>query len=357
LSKLLDEYRRTEQRIAFSRTVNSMDERATAKIAYPLNVRGNVNALGDMVRPDFLKMFAGRNDVATSPTSGRLELADSLLRPDHPLTARVYVNRLWHWVMDAGLVATPDDFGHLGEKPSHPELLNYLATELVRERWSTKKLIRHLVVSQTFQQSGVVADDARVRDPGNRLRHHYPTRRLEAEAIRDGLLAVSGRLDGQLYGRPIFPQRTVEDGAKRLFAGPLDGNGRRSIYQQMSIMDPPKFLVAFNLPDLRLSTGRRDTTNVPAQALILLNDPFVHAMAHYWGQQLIKVLHATPEERVRFMFIAAFARTPTEAEIQRWSLAARDFQTSGAPDLMKDEAAWSQIAHAVFNVKEFLYYR
>ncbi len=357
LAKLLDAYRRTEQGIAFPRTVNSMDERETAKTAYPLNVRGNVDTLGEMVRPDFLKMFAGRNEVATSRGSGRLELADSLLRPDHPLTARVYVNRIWHWVMGAGLVATPDDFGRLGEKPTHPALLDHLASEFVREGWSSKKLIRRLVLSQTFQQSGVVSEEARARDPGNRLRHHYPTRRLEAEAIRDSLLAVSGRLDGQLYGRPIFPPRSVEDGAKRLFAGPLDGNGRRSIYQQMSIMDPPKFLVAFNLPDLRLSTGRRDTTNVPAQALILLNDPFVHAMARHWGQQLVKTPHATPDDRVRAMFVASFARTPTDAERKLWTAAARDFGTPDVADLMKDEGAWSQLAHAVFNAKEFLYYR
>ncbi len=357
LAQLLDEYRRIEQRIAFPRTVNSMDERETTKVAYPLNVRGNVDVLGEKVRPDFLKLFAGRNDVATSSGSGRMELADSLLRPDHPLTSRVYVNRMWHWVMGAGLVATPDDFGRLGEKPTHPELLDYLATEFVREGWSSKKLIRRLVLSQTFRQSGVVAEEARVRDPGNRLRHHYPTRRLEAEAIRDSLLTVSGRLDEQLYGRPIFPPRAVEDGAKRLFGGPLDGNGRRSIYQQMSIMDPPKFLVAFNLPDLRLSTGRRDTTNVPAQALILLNDPFVHAMARHWGQQLVKASHATPEERVGAMFVTAFARAATDAELKRWTNAAREFATPGKPDLMKDESAWSQLAHAVFNAKEFLYYR
>lgn len=357
LDELVREYRRVEQEISFPRTVNSMDERETTKSGYPLNVRGNVDVLGEMVRPDFLRMFAGRNDVAKSSGSGRLELANSLLQPDHPLTARVYVNRIWHWVMGSGLVATPDDFGRLGEKPTHPELLDYMATEFMREGWSSKKLIRRLVLSQTFRQAGVVSEDARMRDPGNRLRHHYPTRRLEAEAIRDSVLAVSGRLDGQLFGRPIFPPRLAEDGAKRLFAGPLDGNGRRSIYLQMSIMEPPKFLVGFNLPDLRLSTGRRDATNVPAQSLILLNDPFVHAMARHWGQQLVKAPHASPEERVRAMFVAAFGRSPTEAELKRWTAAVRDFGSPGRADLMKDETAWSQLGHAVFNTKEFINYR
>lgn len=357
LAHLLAEYRKIEAGLAFPRTVNSMDERDTAKAAVAFNPRGNVDILGEMVPPDFLRMFAGRNDVAKSGGSGRLELAESLLQPDHPLTARVYVNRVWQWVMGEGLVATPDDFGRLGERPSHPELLDYLANELVRSGWSTKKLVRRLVLTETFRQSGQVSDTARARDPGNRLRHHYPTRRLEAEAIRDSLLAVSGRLDPTLYGRPVLPSRPAEDGAKRLFSGPLDGNGRRSIYLQMSIMEPPKFLVGFNLPDLRLPTGRRDATNVPAQALILLNDPFVDAMARQWGQRLAKEPHASPEERVRAMFAAAFSRAPSEAEMKRWAAAARDFASPGRPDLMKDETAWAQLGHALFNTKEFIYYR
>ncbi len=354
LAKLLPEYRRVERGIAFPRTANSMDERERTKASYALNVRGNVDVIGESMAPDFLRMFAGRHDVAKSAGSGRMELAESLLRPDHPLTARVYVNRVWQWIMGTGLVATPDDFGRLGEKPSHPELLDYLANEFVREGWSTKKLIRRLVLTQTFRQSGAVSDRGRASDAGNRLRHHYPTRRLEAESVRDSMLAVSARLDPKLYGRPIFPSRPAEDGSKRLFSGPLDGSGRRSIYLQMSIMEPPKFLVGFNLPDLRLPTGRRDTTNVPAQALILLNDPFVGAMATEWGRQLLKQTHATPEERVRAMFLAAFARTPSDIELKRWSSAVREW---GNADVMKDEAAWAQLGHAFFNAKEFLHYR
>ena len=356
-AKLLAEYRRVEQGIAFPRTVNSMDERETAKAAFALNVRGNVDAIGEMVPPDFLRMFAGRHGVAKSAGSGRLELANSLVRPDHPLTARVYVNRVWLWLMGTGLVATPDDFGHLGEKPTHPELLDYLANEFIRGGWSTKQLVRRIVLTQTFRQSGLVSADGRTCDPGNRWRHHYPTRRLEAEAIRDSLLAVSGRLDPQLYGRPIFPPRVAEDAAKRLFAGPLDGNGRRSIYLQMSIMEPPKFLVGFNLPDPRLPTGRRDATNVPAQALILLNDPFVTAMARHWARRVMTVAHATPEERVRAMFVAAFGRSPSDPETNRWTAAARDLRAADHADLLTDEAAWGHLAHAFFNAKEFLYYR
>ncbi len=178
--------------------------------SYPINVRGDVDVPGELVSPDFLQMFAGRNTVAQSSGSGRLELAESLVQPAHPLTARVYVNRVWQWLFGNGLVATPDDFGHLGDQPSHPELLDSIAAEFVQEGWSTKKLIRRLVLSETFRQSGAASAAARQRDPANRLLHHYPTRRLEAEAIRDAMLAVSGRLDRTLYGRPIDPLRSAE---------------------------------------------------------------------------------------------------------------------------------------------------
>lgn len=205
LEKLLSEYRLAEAAIPFPRTANSMDERETVKVGYPLNVRGNVDVLGELVKPDFLSMFAGKNDVHKSLGSGRLELAESLLDSEHPITARVYVNRVWQWLFGAGLVATPDDFGRLGGRPSHPQLLDYLAREFIREGWSTKKLVRKILLSQAFRQNGVVTQKGREIDPANRLLHHYPTRRLEAEAIRDSLLFVAGRLDEKLYGRPILP--------------------------------------------------------------------------------------------------------------------------------------------------------
>ena len=345
LATLVAGYRSADAGIDFPRTVNSMDQRETAPASYPLNVRGNVDVPGTLVQPGFLKMLD-----PSARVSDRLTLADSLLAPEHPLTARVYVNRVWQWLFGTGLVATPDDFGRLGVMPSHPELLDWLAREFIREGWSTKKLVRRLVLSQTFRQSGLVADAARERDPENRLLHHYPTRRLEAEAIRDSLLAISGRLDMQLYGRPVLPFRSAEDAAKRLFSGPLDGHGRRSIYLQMSIMDPPKFLVGFNLPDLKLPAGRRDVTNVPSQALIMLNDPFVNEMAKYWTAGLLKNKDVNREDRVRQMFEQALARSPDATELRRWTAALQDFG-GDTPN------AWERLAHALFNTKEFLYYR
>ncbi len=355
LAALMAEYRRVEQQIEFPRAVNSMDERETAKSGLYLNLRGNFDALGEQVPPDFLQMFAGRNTVAQSTGSGRMELAESLLHPEHPLTSRVYVNRVWQWVFGTGLVTTPDDFGRLGDMPSHPELLDWLARDFMRQGWSTKQLVRQLVLSESFKQSDVVSEAARQRDPANRLLHHYPTRRMEAEAIRDAMLAVSGRLDDKLYGRSINPLRPTEDAAKRLFSGPLDGDGRRSLYLTMSIMAPPKFLMTFDLPDVRLPSGRRNVTNVPTQALLLLNDPLAVSLARHWAAGLIKTPHASPEERLESMFVTAFGRSPTDSEKVKWTALLQSVVT--LPDVMADEAAWAQLAHTIFNSQEFIYYR
>ncbi|MBB5032646.1 PSD1 and planctomycete cytochrome C domain-containing protein [Prosthecobacter vanneervenii] len=347
LAELVAEYRRVEGGIPFPRSVVSMDERHAPAVKYPLNVRGNVDATGELIAPGSLRMLG----AGTRKVADRLALAESLLQPEHPLTARVYVNRVWQWVFGTGLVATPDDFGRLGERPMHPELLDWLAREFIREGWSTKKLVRRLVLSQTFRQSGTSTEAARERDPANRLLSYMPTRRLEAEGIRDALLAVAGRLEPQLYGRPVAPYRTAEDDKKRLFSGPLDGGGRRSVYLQMSIMDPPRFLTGFNLPDLKLPTGRRDVTNVPAQALILLNDPLVHEMAQRWGRQVAE--RGTAEDiqaRVRHMFEQALAREPATVETERWCTALAGLG-GDTPE------GWAALAHALFNTKEFIYYR
>ena len=355
LAGLVLRYRDVESRIAFPKTANSMDERDVAPLAYRLNPRGNVDEDGPAIPRRFLEVFADSNTVERSDHSGRQELAEYLSRPDNPQTSRVYVNRVWQWIFGRGIVATPSDFGKLGDRPSHPELLDWLAEQFMSEGWSTKQLIRRLVLSQTFRQSGTVNQVAVDTDPENRLLHHYPTRRLEAEAIRDSLLAVSGQLDTQLYGRPIDPPRPVEDEAKRLFSGPLDSNGRRSIYMKMSIMAPPAFLVSFNLPDLRLPTGRRDVTNVPAQALVLLNNPLVVQLAESWGSQVVSDESVKPEERVRSMFARALGRRPNDVELSRWTQATIAF--SHTDNIMTEVDAWTELAHAFFNTKEFIYYR
>jgi hypothetical protein len=251
--------------------------------------------------------------------------------------------------------------------PSHPELLDYLASRFTSGAggadglgWSPKRLIRLIVLSETFRQTGETSEAARVADPQNRLLHHYPLRRLEAEAVRDAVLAVSGRLDPALYGPPVNPPRPKQDPMKRLFSGPLDGNGRRSIYVLSSVMEPTKFLATFNQPNPKIPTGRRDVTNVPAQALAMLNDPFVHEQAEVWAKRLIARSHASVQTRLTDMFQTALAREATPDELVRWDGLVDDLSALHGlkrEGVLTSVAVWTDVAHAMLNTKEFIYVR
>jgi Protein of unknown function (DUF1553)/Protein of unknown function (DUF1549)/Planctomycete cytochrome C len=357
LATLVDSYRQTEQRLEPDRTVGSLSDWNEGRNER-INVRGAYTDLGDEVPRGNIRFFDGATPRALVQASGRLEFAQSVANDRNPLTARVFVNRVWLHLFGQGLVRTPDDFGHLGEPPVHAELLDYLAAKFVEEGWSLKKLATIMVTSATWRQSSRASEAALTVDAENRLWHHLPMRRLEAEAIRDSMLSVTGRLDGRLGGPPIDPNRVAEDAAKRLFSGPLDGDGRRSIYLKMTLMEPPRFLALFNQPIPKLTAGRRDTTNVPDQALALLNDPLVIAMARLWSERVVRDEIATPDERAQQMFVAAFARPPTSEETTRLvKLAQRSAELRGADAemLMRCQAAWQDVAHAIFNLKEFIY--
>jgi hypothetical protein len=360
---LVNYYRSVEKQIVDPQTVNGMVDVDPGR-DYRLNVRGVYEDLGERVPRGYVEVLAGKRSGPTPTNSGRLELAQLVASPTNPLTARVFVNRVWSWVFGTGLVATTDDFGHLGEMPSHPELLDYLANQFTTEGWSVKKLVQSLVLSETFRQSGRISSKAHEVDPLDRLLSHYPLRRLEAESIRDSVLAVSSRLDPQLFGETIDPPRTKEDADKRLFSGPLDGNGRRSIYIRMSIMEPPRFLASFNQPSPKVPTGRRDKTNSPAQALALLNDPFVAGQAEFWAKNLIGQPHRDPRERLTVMFRRAFGRNPEAAELARWTSLAHDLAgahygdltpSPASDDIMNSLDVWKDLAHTMFNAKEFIY--
>lgn len=356
---LVEAYRRTEARLSEAQTINGMAD-IDAGYDYRFNIRGVYEDLGDPVPRGYVQVLSHSSGGFLSPGSGRRELAELVASPRNPLTARVFVNRVWHWVFGTGLVATPDDFGRLGERPSHPELLDFLADWFVDHGWSVKELVRLLVTSATFQQGGDAVPSALEVDPRNRLLHHYPLQRLEAEAIRDAMLAASGRLDHRLYGPPVDPPRPKEDPEKRLFSGPLDGLGRRSLYTKITIMEPPKLLASFNQPNPKIPTGQRDVTNVPAQALALLNDPFVHGQAAHWAKQLTAASHATVQDRLAAMFRVALGREPSQPELARWSAAVTELAVlhgTPADSILKSEVVWKDLAHAVFNLKEFLYVR
>ncbi len=359
IRSLVDDYRATEQQLETPCTINGMADLDHGEDSR-VYVRGDYAQLGPPVPRGYVKMLCGEHREFDVEQSGRRKLAEHVADRENPLTARVFVNRVWHWLFGMGIVATTDDFGHVGDVPSHPELLDYLAARFMAEQWSLKRLVRAIVLTETWRQSSASAPQAVTADPANRLLHHYPLLRLEAEEIRDAILQVSGRLDDRLFGEPIDPHRLSEDPQKRLFSGPLDGNGRRSIYTKITIMEPPKFLATFNQPTPKIPTGRRDVTNTPGQSLALLNDPFVVDQAAYWGKRLAETDDVTAVARVSRMFGAAYGRAPDDVELTRWMNAMRDLARLHGIDenhVLRSSAVWRDIAHAMFNTKEFIYVR
>ncbi len=335
-------------------------------------VRGSPKSLGDVVPHRSLEAFTGTDSLKHAVGSGRLELANQWIDPANPLVARVAVNRVWHQLFGRGIVASTDNFGVLGEKPTHPELLDTVAAEFVRDGWSLKRLIRRLVLSSSYRMDSREDPAAEKADPGNLLMHRFRLKRLEGEAIRDAMLQVSGRLDAKLGGPsvPIFLTPFL-DGRGRPATGPLDGNGRRSLYLAVRRNFLSPFLLAFDTPIPFSTVGKRQVSNVPAQALILLNDPFVHEQANLWAKRVLKE-PGTIDDRLKGMYLAAFGHLPNEDELVacRAFLMGHDLDPTKPRYLTLKEAIalaneqgntdvkkWAELAHMLFNVKEFLYVR
>jgi hypothetical protein len=324
-----------------------------------LFVRGNSKQPGPEVPRRMLEALGGKPIGVTEPGSGRLSLAVELVRGRNPLVARVLVNRLWHHLFGRGLVPTVDNFGIQGQPPSHPELLDWLADRFSRERWSIKTMIRRLVLSRTYRMSSRAGELARSVDPTNVWLHSTRVRRLQGEAIRDALLSVSGRLDRAYLGKsvPIFLSPHMI-GRGRPKSGPMDGNGRRTIYIGVRRNFLSSMMLAFDTPQPFSTVGRRTKSNVPAQALILMNDPFVVAQAGLWAKRLLAQQKLDTPGRIKSMYRQAFGRRPSEQEVA----AASGFlvEQGRRYGLNNDEGTadprvWSDLCHVMFNAKEFIY--
>jgi hypothetical protein len=348
LPSLSSRYRELEARVPVPTRVVAVVDEAPA-FETPFFPRGDHTKPGAPVPRQFLSAFG--NASYQSRTSGRRELAEDILR--NPLTARVMVNRLWHHVFGAGLVRSTDNFGQLGEEPSHPELLDWLASEFVAQGWSVKAMLRLMLTSRAFAMSAETSPVAAERDPDNRLRSHAPLRRLDAESIRDAILAASGRLDRAMFGPGvpvIIPPGQRDDYSP--VDGPVDGRGRRSLYLEVRRNHPSPFLFAFDQPKPAAPAGRREATNVPAHSLTLLNDPFVIEQAgHFAARALAQPGDANA--RIRWLYATALNRPATQSEVTRaTAFLAQQGTASG-----DEKKAWQDLAHAVFNLKEFVYLR
>jgi hypothetical protein len=325
-------------------------------------LRGNYRAPGERAQrgpPQVLVALLDAPPASPPAGSGRLELARQLAGAANPLLTRSITNRLWQHHFGSGLVPTPDDFGRMGQPPSHPELLDFLAAELVHANWSLKSLHRRIVTSATYRQSSssqnLKSQIQNHPDPNNRFLGHYPRRRLEAEAIRDSLLALSGRLTGELHGPSVLPHLTSHmEGRGRPQSGPLDGDGRRSIYLNARRNFLTPLLLAFDYPVTFTPIGRRGNSAIPAQSLALMNDPFIVQEAARWADRALAEPHAAIDVRIADLYQAAFSRPPTADEIE----AAIDFlqqQSARYAAGTGDPRAWADLCHVLINTKEFIF--
>ncbi len=351
LRPLAAEYRRLEDEVVVPRRAPGVLEESAPDAN--LLVRGNHANRGEAVPRRYLTALAGK--PYEDPRLVRLRLAEDVASPANPLTARVFVNRLWKYYFRRGLVSTVDNFGKLGGEPSNPELLDYLARRFVDDGWSIQKMVRLMVTSEAYRMSSQAGKEALQADPNNELTHHIPVRRMEAEELRDAVLALSGELDRKQFGPSIEVFYAHETGATKgdRSKGPLDGKGRRSVYLEIRRNAANPFLEAFDAPKPMVTRGDRDVTNVPGQSLALLNSQFVIDQASKWGRRIADA-PGTEQERIRRVFDQVLGRAPTPAELDD----SVSFVAALARENSGDAArVWRDYVHAMLNLKEFLYVR
>ncbi len=299
----------------------------------PIHIRGSYARLGPVVPRRLPRFFAGGPQPPIREGSGRRELARWVASATNPLTARVIVNRVWQWHFGEGLVRTPSNFGMLSEPPSHPALLDWLASRFVEDRWSLKKLHRRIMLSTAYRRASVAGRDELSRDPENRWLGRFSARRLDAEEVRDAMLSVSGRLDR----RPGGP---AEDG--------ID-TPRRSLYVQTARWDRSSFAMLFDAANPDASTEKRTPSTLAPQALLFLNHPFVLAQARHLAERVGAETSGDAGARIERAYRLLFGRParPEEVEVCRRFLA-RPGRPGREPD-------WQGLAHVLLCSNEFIY--
>ena len=316
-----------------------------------IHIRGSYRNLGDVVPRGFPEVMVsqGATPIFSRHSSGRLELARWLANATHPLTARVIVNRVWRWHFGRGLVESTENFGVLGDRPSHPELLDYLARWFIESGWSIKELNRLILTSSTYRMSSVhpEAQSALAIDPENRLRWHYKLERLGAEPLRDSILQVAGRLDCQLGGKSVplrnrqfvFDHTSIDhtkyDSIRRTVYLPIIRNHLYSLLEQ------------FDFPDPTMPVGSRNTSMVSVQMLLLMNADWIIDSASLLARRS-QEFSSEPSRRIDWLFETVLGRAPKEHEQRRFLDAISDGQASG-------EDPWVTLAHNLLICSEFIY--
>jgi hypothetical protein len=360
---LKDTMRTTESNLPDLPTTLAVSESPKILKELPIHIRGSHLALGRPIPRGFIQV--AQASLKTKPQfpanqSGRLELARWLASPEHPLTSRVIANRIWSWHFRQGIVPTTDNFGLLGQQPTHPALLDWLAHWFTTNGWSLKDMHRLIMSSRTYQQSSATSAEGYAADPEDLLLHHFPVRRLEAEEVRDALLSVAGSLDSTIGGKTI-PRRNREfvfNHTSKDFTS--YGSTRRALYMPIIRNNLYDLFQQFDYPDPSTSTGLRYSSVVSPQALLLMNSDLATDAAQSFATRLFK-LSADKEARLRAAYRLAFAREATADDIRRAEnyLTAADasLNSTQQDSAKREQQAWALLCQALMMSNEFIYLR
>ena len=338
IKKLEDELKSLQKKPATSPQVIAAEEGKEPGDIH-VALRGNVHNVGKKTPRGFIKVLQDTPTPTFSPgSSGRTELADWIANRKNPLTARVFVNRVWHHLFGTGIVGSVDNFGQMGQMPTNADLIDHLAIRFMEGGWSTKKLIREIMLSRVYQLSSSPSEAQVKVDLENLLHWRQNRRRLQAEAIRDSILSVSGSLDRKIGGA------TVKPGTKTEYGYQFEGK-RRSIYTPVFRNTMPEIMQVFDFADPNLVTGKRTTSSVPTQALFLMNNPFVKQQAKTAASRLLKEQSGNNEARAKYAYQLALGRNPNVSE----ESIVLEFLKSA----QEDETAWTQVFQSLFASLDF----
>ncbi|MFA6542836.1 MAG: PSD1 and planctomycete cytochrome C domain-containing protein [Limisphaerales bacterium] len=360
LKRLREDVAKLEKEASELPSVMSVSEGTNMVKSLAVHIRGSHLTLGREIPRGFPQVMqvASRQPGFAERQSGRLELARWLASPEHPLTARVMVNRIWRWHFGQGLVLSADNFGTLGDRPSHPELLEWLAHRFVAGGWSVKAMHRLIMLSSTYQMSTVPAEPKRrsTEDSENRLLSHFPIRRLEAEEIRDALLLVAGTIDFTMGGKTIplknrefVFNHTSKDATS--YESP-----RRAVYLPIIRNNVYDLFEQFDYPDPAVPTGSRNSSVVAPQALLLMNSQLVARSATDFAAYLLAAA-GDDAKRLELAYLKAYARQPTAKEVARAKKFLADFERSAGSQTVPPtpQQAWAVLCQALLAANEFIY--
>jgi hypothetical protein len=348
LEKQIKEIKKTAPSRPEAMTVADDEQPEDARI----HIRGSIRNLGAPVPRGFLQV-AMKGDVPAIPAeqSGRLQFAQWLTSRSNPLTSRVMVNRIWHWLFGAGIVRTTDNFGSTGEAPSHPELLDYLAVKFMQEGWSLKQLVKEMVMSRTYRQA---SEGKAANDPDNRLLSHMNRKRLDAECIRDAMLVAAGTMETTFGGPNVGGAGKVDANDQKiqiLEYGFKFDDTRRSVYTAAFRNVRHPLFEVFDFADINQPIGQRTTSTVATQALFLMNNPKVIEQARSAATRVLGETNATPE-RIQLAYRYSLSREPTAKERDL----ARDYlEASISGNATDDEIrdAWARLIQTLWATPEF----